>query len=95
MRGATISSGRRNHDPDAQLVFCSGLALNRLNTSTNAAMRRPLAQADPLLNAQVENRDVIHPCVSIGSARIRTLPYVSVVENVRPKDCPTGDAGAA
>ena len=28
-------SGRRKDEPDDQLVFCSGLALSRLKTSTN------------------------------------------------------------
>src|SRR5262245_32253489 len=72
--GGTILSGRRNDEPDDQLVFCSGLAFRRLKTSMNPASRRCLPRRKPFSTRTSSIVMLSIRRVLIGSASIRTLP---------------------
>ena len=53
-------SGRRKDEPDDQLVFCSGLALSRLKTSTNPARRRCPPSGKPFSTRTSRIVTVVH-----------------------------------
>ena len=88
MRGATMLSGRRNDGPDVQLAVLLRIGVEQVEDIDKRCDATAFRKSEALLDAQIEDRDVVHP------ARIDRLgqnPNAAVVEkiqastNVRPK----------
>ena len=74
-------SGCRNDSPDTQLMFCSALALNALNTSTNNA-KRPDRRRTAFSTRRSNERHVVHPA---RADRLCQYPDGAVVQRRRER----------
>ena len=81
-------SRRRKDKPDDQLVFCSGLALSRLKTSTNPASRRCPPSGKPFSTRTSRFVLLSMRRVPMGSARTERVGVVLGRHKCAPEGLP-------